>query len=397
MSIVVNKSKNLNLDESTSAALATVLARLEEQASFVQSVSILANFSLDSDTALYFDAPVITQGLVVCVTPDYKLSEQDMSWFHPTIGRGRSLFSLDTSVTKQSLQKIALAVPSSSVGTFSITRPDEFGSEDVRHHLIVDSAPQLKHLYLSWLAQGITAGEVATQWKRTQFGNSKSVSTHSSNYRASIVSEMTADCSHTDTVNDVLTDNVNVYFTNNCVKQTSEMLMKVSALGGYRLYTAEETKVRFYPASLGTVNSFYKWDDMNSQNVTRISSCCSWDDDLAFNTQVMRPPSLRTTAIRSMEEEYSLSPQDNLVMRLAHFTGSLAIVDKMNPTDVFQLTPSMDSRISAPIDANHPVFAQLVENLVSIQEKFPSFQLINPKYVSGNRLQLPRDIYQQIV
>lgn len=175
------------------------------------------------------------------------------------------------------------------------------------------------------------------------------------------------------------------------------MLMKVSALGGYHLYNAKKTKVRFYPASLGTATSFYKWDDMNSQNVTRISSCCSWDDELAFNTQVMRPPSLRTTAIRSMEEEYSLSPPDKLVMRLAHFTGSSAIVDKMDPTDVFQLTPSMDSHISAPIDANHPVFAHLIEKLVSIQEKFPSFQLINPKYVSGNRLQLPREVYHQIV
>lgn len=398
MSFVVNKSKNIRTDEATSNAIAAVLERLEEQATSVKSVSILANFSIDSDTALAVDAPLITQGLVVCVSPDYLLSEKDMSWFHPSIGRGRSLFSLDAPVTKQSLKQVALTNLASSVGTFSITRPDEFGSEEISQHLIVDTAPNMEKLYQSWLVQGATAGEVATQWKRTTFNNVKSVSGHSANYRTSLVSAIATETTHEDTVNDVLTDNVNVYFTNNCVKRSSEMLMKCSALGGYRLYTAEESSVRFYPASWGTNTTFYKWDDMKENNVSRIASCCSWDDALTFNTQVMRPPSLRQGAVRNMEEEYGLSPQDNLVMRFAHFTGSSAIVDKMNPNDVLQLTPSTDSTfISAPIDPAHPVFAHLVNNLVSVQEQFPSFQLLNPKYVSGNRLQLPREVYQIIV
>jgi hypothetical protein len=398
MSIVVKKSKNVNLYTATSNALASVLETLEEQASSVVSVSVLANFSVDGDTALEVDAPTVTQGLVVCVMPDYKLSKKDMSWFHPNIGRGRSIFSLATPVTKQSLQNVTLSTPSSSVGEFSISRPDEFGSEDVSHHIIVDSAPNLRKLYLSWLEQGVTAGEVATQWKRTQFGKNKSISLHSCCSRADMVADIATTCSYTDTVNDVLTDNVNVYFTNDCVKHTSEMLMKSSTLGGYRMYQASDKLQRFYPASFGHANHFYKWKDMNNKNIARIASCCSWDDDLTFNTQVMRPPSLRNNAIRSMEEEYQVTPKDSLVMRLTHLTGSATIVDKMTPADVFQLTPATDSQfISTPIDPSHPVFAHLVGNLDSIQQQFPSFQLINPKYMRGNRLKLPREVYQQIV
>lgn len=398
MSIVVNKSKNVNLDSVASQALASVVTRLEEQAAFVKSVHVLANFSVDNDAALFANAPIVTSGLVVCVKPDYKLSEQDMSWFHPNIGRGRSIFSLETPATKQALQQVSLSMPNSSVGAFSISRPDEFGSEDVSHHLIVDSAPKLNSLYLSWLKQGLTAGEVATAWKRTQFGNSKSISVHSANHRANMVASIATNCSYTDTVNDILTDNVNVYFTNDSVKHTSQMLMKSSTLGGYRMYTAAESSIQFYPASFGSDHSFYKWQAMNSKNVARIASCCSWDDDLTFNTQVMRPPSLRPATIRSVEEEYAVSPQDTLVMRLVHLSGSATIADKMKPADVFQLTPSTDSQfISTPIDPQHPVFAHLVGNLDSIQQQFPSFQLINPKYMRGNRLKLPREVYQQIV
>ena len=398
MSITVNKSQNVNLDSAASQALASVVTRLEEQATFVKSVQVLANFSVDNDAALFANVPTIASGLVVCVKPEYKLSEKDMSWFHPSIGRGRSIFSLETPATKQSLQQVALAMPNSSVGAFSISRPDEFGSEDVSHHVIVDSAPNLNTLYLSWLNQGLTAGEVATQWKRTQFGNSKSISLHSSNHRAGMVASIATECSYTDTVNDILTDNVNVYFTNDCVKQTSQMLVKSSTLGGYRMYTASESSLQFYPTSFGSDNSFYKWQDMNSKNVARIASCCSWDDDLTFNTQVMRPPSLRPSTFRIVEEEYKMTPQDTLVMRLVHLSGSATIVDKMNPADVFQLTPSTDSQfISTPIDPQHPVFAHLVGNLVSIQQQFPSFQLINPQYMRGNRLKLPREVYQQIV
>lgn len=397
MPITVNKSQNVNFDTVASNALAKVVATLEKQADKVNSVTVLAHFSVDHDASLQFGAPLITQGLVVAVHPDYKLSSEDSSWFHPGIGRGRTLFGLDTPVTKKQLQTVSLSLSNSMVGEFTVSRPDEFGCEEVSHHIVIDSAPDLSKLYSDWLTQGLTAGEVATQWKRTEFSGAKSVPLYSAKYRANLVSHLSTKAVYSDTVNDVLSDMTHIYFTNNCVKEgTDTVLMKSSALGGYRLYTAANTAKRFYPASLGTANSFYNWSTMTPQNVARISNSCSWNDGLHFNTQVMRPPALRNTNIRKMEDEYNISSKDNLVMRLAHFPSSSAFVDKMMPKDVFQLSSIAES-ITAPIDPNHPVFAQLLSNIVSIQKDFPTFQLLNPKYVTGNRLNLPTEIYKQVV
>ena len=41
--------------------------------------------------------------------------------------------------------------------------------------------------------------------------------------------------------------------------------------------------------------------------------------------------------------------------------------------------------------------AKLVKNIVQIQEKIPGFNLLNPEFVKGGRLNLPRDVYKQIV
>jgi hypothetical protein len=70
----------------------------------------------------------------------------------------------------------------------------------------------------------------------------------------------------------------------------------------------------------------------------------------------------------------------------------------MAAADVLYLTPveKVDS-ISAPIDSSHEVFKNLMANLVSIQKNCPEFQLLNPKFVQGNRLSLPLEVYKQIV
>ena len=152
MSITVNKSKNIQLDDVTENALTSVLERLGEQKEHVKSVTVLANFSIDTDTALHMNVPLVTQGLVVCVAPTYQLSTADMSWFHPSIGRGRSMFSVETPTNKLQLQQVALTLPTSSVGEFTNSHPDEFGCEDVSYHVVVDTAPNLSKLYSSWLS-----------------------------------------------------------------------------------------------------------------------------------------------------------------------------------------------------------------------------------------------------
>jgi hypothetical protein len=86
------------------------------------------------------------------------------------------------------------------------------------------------------------------------------------------------------------------------------------------------------------------------------------------------------------------------MMRLSHLTGSASFVDKMSPDHVYQLTPESSSEfITAPIDPSHPVFEKVVHNIVRLQQQFPEFQLLNPAFVRGNRLKLPREVYKQVV
>tara|TARA_B110000091_G_scaffold130897_1_gene140352 strand:- start:21407 stop:22606 length:1200 start_codon:yes stop_codon:yes gene_type:complete len=399
MSITVTKSKNVTLQESEESALQSVLQTLQKQSAEVKSVTVLPNFSIDTDTALQMNVPLVTQGLVVCVSRNYTLSRDDMSWFHPSVGRGRSVYAIDAPTNKTKLQSVTFSTQGSSVGEFVTSHPDEFGCEDVVHHIVVDTAPDLSALYAKWLDSSLTAGEVQQEWKRTQFKQAKSVSAYSQSHRDSLVRGFAHSSMYTDTINDVLSDISHVYFTNNCVKQHStRVLVKSSALGGYRMYTTTNTEHQFYPASLGTVSGFYSWSDMTPKNMARIESSCSWDDKLSFNTQVMRPPALRAATVRKVEDEYGLTSKENLVMRLSHFSGSAAFVDKMSPNHVFQLSPESNSDyITAPIDPTHPVFSKVVRNIVRIQQQFPNFQLLNPKFVRGDRLKLPREVYKQVV
>ena len=398
MSIQVIQSQTTTFNAVEEQALQTVLARLEQQKDSVKSVQVLENFSIDSDTALQMDAPLITKGLVVCVEPDYKLGREDMSWFHPMVGRGRSVYLVAAAVKKSALQGVTFETHGSLVGEFTTSRPDEFGCEEVSHHVIVDTAPDLKQMYAKWLDAGVTAGELATEWKRTSFGEVKSISSHGEQHRDSLLKVKKRNTIYSDTVNDVLTDMSHIYFTNNCVKHSETILMKSSGLGGYRMYESSSAKNRFYPASLGMASAFYSWQQMNQKNIARIETACSWDDQLSFCTQVMRQPSIRNEQLRGLEDQYNLTDPTSLMMRQCHFSGSASFVDKMRPEIIFQLTPPTASKfITAPIDPSHPVFEKLVKNIVQIQAATPSFQLLNPEFVKGGRLNIPREVYKQIV
>jgi hypothetical protein len=393
MSIKVNKYEASNFDAKTKEALKSVMETLEKQAEHVEEVTVLSNFSIDTSNTLKYGQE-ITQGLVVQVNSNYVMSSADMSWFHPNIGAGRSLFSLDNPLSKSVLQSVVFENVNCSVGEYLTTTPDEFGSSEVGHHLVVDSAPNFSSMYSSFLNSGFTAGEVQAQWK----SNGRQESTHLR--IRSVASVVSSAPLYSDTTNDILSDMTSIYFTNNVVKQKDgQLLMKSSVLGGYRQYDVLSQTRMFYPATLGTSSSYYKWDAMKAQNVSRIAETCSWSaEQIPFNTQVMTPPALKGKAIRTMEDSYEMTGLTSLVMRLNHLSNDASIVDKMAPADVFSLTPEQSvESISAPIDSGHEVFQKLMANIVSIQQTCPDFQLLNPKFVKGGRLSLPLNVYKQIV
>lgn len=408
MPISIEKSPNVQLNETSEKLLESIVARLEQQEDHVKSVHILPNFSVDTDTTLKLGEAPIAQGLVVCVAKSYKLGPEDKQWFHPSIARGRSVFALSEPISKASLTGVEIAGTNSSVGEYTISRPDDFGCEQTEHRLVVDTSEDdmLMPLYNRWVQQGLTAGEVEKQWKRMKFGDTYSIIAKTEALRSELANTIAPNCTQiaSDTVNAVLSDIENIYFTNNVVRANSDqtVLVKFSALGGYRLYNANNSSQRFYPATLGSSETYYSWDQMNPANCARIEQSCSWAGDLKFNTQVMTPPSVPSKCLRAVEDEFSMTHQDTLAMRVSAFSSSDSFVDKIAPAELYKLEPSpghiqsANNFITAPVSMDHPVMHKLMNNIKEVQKQYPDFQLFNPKFMNGDRFKIPRKVYKLI-
>lgn len=408
MSFSVEKSAHALADEDSNAALQMVLERLKVQSEHVKSVHVLANFGVDREAAMYFNVPFVVQGIVVQVDKNYVLGPDDACWFHPAVGHGRTVFSVASALSRATLHQ-DLQGFNSLVGEYTITKPDEFGSERQEHRIVVQTSENnlLLPMYNKWLRSGITAGALDTEWKRTKFEGTVSVSKKVESMRHSL--GMAADPKskrvYSDIINNVLSDTTSVYFTNHAVTKAVEnkpVLIRTSALGGFRMYIPRDSKLRFFPATLGSKPTYYSWNQMTEENCRRITRTCSWSGDLTFNTHVMRPPALTHAQLRTFEDEYHLSLQDTFVMRLAHFSSSDKVVDKLTPEELVMVSPTPKQSnkasefISAPINMEHVVLQKLMGDITQIQKKFPSFELFNPKFTKAGRLQIPRDVFEHI-
>jgi len=405
MSFPVTKSSVIKFDNATTAALESVLTTLNKQSQHVKSVSVLANFSVDHETTIARKVPVVVQGLVVQTTKEYKLSEEDKSWFHPCVTKGRSVYSIQKSVAKSSLQELDLETIGNSVGEFSISRPDEFGCEQTEHRLVVDVSAEktFESAYNKWLQEGITAGELDAEMKRMKFGNTYSVATHVEELRNNIAEQVSTDAKliHSDMSHGILSDLTSVYFVNAAVKTSPSILVKSSSLGGYRMYNTHDSKQKFYPSNLGKSDTFYSWDELSPQNCAKITDTCMWKGSLSANAQVMRPLSIKSP--KQMEQEYNISLNDTLKMTHCAFSPSDSFIDNIDPADVLRITPTSaqnrtaSDSMSAPFNMEHPVLHKLMNNIQDIQAKFPNFKLFNPKVVSGGRITLPREVYKNVI
>lgn len=414
----LTKAESAVMNATSQEALNVVLDTLEKQAEHVVSVQVLPNFSLDQEAALSHGVPVVTQGLVVCVTKAYRMSRADMSWFHPSIGAGRSVFALSTSVSKSELTAVCemseasidsgpfLSTLNCSMGEYTSVHPDEFGCESVAKHLVVDTSADalLSPLYVSWLTENLTAGDVDKRWKRTKFGNTVSVVQQTSKMRKAIAGAVSSDAklTHEDTCNNVLSDTKHVYFLNGALKSPGahgDVLVKTSALGGYTMYTALNAEHAFYPSSMGAANHFYSWDEMTPQNCARIENTCTWKG--TFNTQVMRPANIRQP--RTVETAFGMLCKDKLNMRIARFSDTSAIHDQLTPQDILALSPTAEQLSSAqdylttPMSMDHPTTSRLMERIGEVSKAFPTFHLFNPDIVVNDRLKLPREVYKHLM
>ena len=99
----------------------------------VKSVHLMSNFGLDLERSLTSKTNIY-KGVIIQVSPNYKLSEEDRSWFHPELTKARSLY-------RGKFDKDAnLGEYNSSVGTYSTYSVDELGGQKLTHFTIVDTA-----------------------------------------------------------------------------------------------------------------------------------------------------------------------------------------------------------------------------------------------------------------
>ena len=405
MSITLEMSSDITMSPTMNEALKVVMDQLNKQSEYVKSVTVLSNFSIDNEAALLNDLSVVVQGLVVQLSKEYKFSPEDASWFHPDVARGRSIFSLESSVAKSVLQSLALENGNNSVGSYQLSSIDEFGCEQVENRLVVNTSAKnlLTTKYKEWLQTGVTAGELDTQWKRMNFDNNNSIVKKAEVLRNEIAQRVSksAVLIHSDITHSVLSDIQSVYIANAAVRTSAQILMKSSALGGYRIYNCGKTARKFFPSNLGFAPTFYAWEDLSTQNCQRIINTCSWNGALTWNAQVMQPPSVKN--IKAMEESLNITLSDTLQMRHCAFSASDDISDCLAPMDILKLTPTADQSpnaaalIAAPLSMQHPVMQNLMNNIESVQSKFADFKLFNPKYVSNGRLSIPREIYKHIL
>jgi len=404
MSFTVTKSSVIQFDNDTSAALESVLNTLQKQSQHVKSVSVLANFSIDHETTIDKGISVV-QGLVVQTAKEYKLSEEDQSWFHPCVTKGRSVYSITKPISKSSLQQLDFSSIGNSVGEYSISQADEFGCEQIERRIVVDVSAEktLEDTYNKWLQQGITAGELDVKMKHMQFGSTYSVASHVTELRNALAKQVSTDAKlvHSDMSHGILSDLSSVYFINAAVKTSPSILVQSSSLGGYRMYNTHNAKQKFYPSNLGKSSSFYSWDELSPQNCAKITDTCLWKGSLSANAQVMTPLSIKSP--KQMEEEYNISLNDTLKMTHCAFSPSDSFIDKIDPVDVLRITPTSSQNrqasdsMSAPFNMEHPVLQKLMNNIQDIQTKFPNFKLFNPKVVSGGRITLPREVYKHVI
>ena len=223
--IKIEQSTILDNTPRVQKALEHVINILTPRAKDVVSVKVLSNFSIDHETTLKHDQEFITSGLIVCVTKNFKFCAQDVAWFHPSIGQGRSVFALNKPINKETLKAIEqkelisqensestafISDTNCKFGEYIISKPDEFGCQQEHRNLIVDTNADalLSPLYNKWLENGNTAGEIANQWKRMRFHETYSIPEKTKAVRCKIAETVAPDAEiiYNDTVNNILTD-----------------------------------------------------------------------------------------------------------------------------------------------------------------------------------------------
>lgn len=338
------------------------------QKSGVKSITLMSNFGLDLERSLDSQTNIY-KGLIVQVSSQYELSEQDKAWFHPEIAKARSMYEVtDTEVN--------IGRFNSSNGLYSTYHVDELGGQEVSEYIIVDTTvPELAETTVNhWIISHSNMRDVYTDYKTNKVEGQtlqKAAQAARDNNVNGAKPLMTSEYVS------LFKGASSYHFYNHVIKSEGEALVLQSALMGYSK-TSQKGDVA--ADSLGDLMSI---QSLKESHLKRVYNNCQWDADSMVNTQVMRKgESVEGTPYRMVH---------------AHFSSN-SINHLLDPSTALQLTPMADElpegiEVDKYTKKNMIPFAMDDEIAQKVLQQHWK-TLISSKYVKDGKLVLPREIVE---
>jgi len=352
----------------------------------VKSIRLLSNFGKDVEMSLKHDVDIF-RGFIIQLNSTYKLSQDDRMWLHPELCKGRSLYKGGNAVNTE----VELSSFNSSVGFYSNHTVDEIGGFTVQNNVVVDTGIEkdAEVLLNSWLLSGSSMEDAYRESVKSKLVQK------AQDARNKIAEEYgSKELELNSNYNMLYSDGHSYYFYNHAIKpsQNGEAILNISPLMGcVKLTGIEDLAVE---SDLVSSNQYIDVSKLNETQRNRALVSCRWDGKNIANTFTFRKPI----------ENYKnyLDKRKNTVYRMQKgFFSANAIHEKL-PTDiVLFLTPK-----SQDIPEETNCHAHLREDVLNIpgnagnlQKVMPKFwkKLVDPKFIMGENILLPRSMVEEIV
>lgn len=375
-----------------------------DRLAFVKQVKFHANFSKDEDTSLALSEPNVFKGLLVVASPDMPLISQDVAWLPSQLNRGRTVFQIPEH--KEVELNASLQSLNASVGIFETRFVDEIGVDHADRFLVVDSSPDniVGPLHSQWMVGGVATLGDAYRQLTTRKVAGKTILEHARAQRQEIAEKVIGAASsiYNDEMNGLYSDQEHVYVSNALVKQEGHVLQRVSALGGF-MEIQDPTRM-FVPADQPvSLEAFKGWDNLSERHLQRIYNDCSWDDQEAFNTQVLSSSLWNKQLTKKATDLYGNSATaTKWYMKKAKFSSQgvrdilpASMLMKLTPVNKPSFAPAAaraGTTLSIPIDPSYELFAKVM----STPSLWGNWKPFNDAVLDGNYIKIPRELIERI-
>ncbi len=347
------------IPDAITQAAAQVWAHLQKQSDNVVSVEFLANFNKDHDMSLRHNTDIY-KGLVVTVKPKYALDDTDIMWMHPQAYQCRAIY--------QGGEFEAMELPdmNASVGTYNTSTVDDIGTHVTNKYTIIDT----RMPFVRSAATPQEAYDNAT--KHETLDHCAQIADHL---------QCGAMVDHAFT-NLFLKGSGEYAFYNHAFMKKG--IVHVSPLLGYRTVSAPGN----FDSDCLAEEDYVDIGSLSPQQQEALFSKCGWDGDNTVNTYAFRKPYTKMTNVgthyRLLEGHFSSTP----------------IHEQMSIKKLYDLTPDLTGTdIRRFGDRVHdtsielPVTPAIMKRLMGVE----GFQIINPQYVRGESLHIPRNVVHQLI